>query len=59
MDKVDAGELRDIAVKNGMKTLWQDGMDKLRAGLTTADEIARALMGGEEAGDDEAQGAST
>jgi len=45
MQKVDSDELRKIAVASGMKTLWQDGMDKLSRGLTTADEIARVLLG--------------
>lgn len=54
MKKAHSSDLRDIAVKNGMKTLWQDGLDKLRAGLTTADEVARVLLGTEDVGEDDA-----
>jgi type II secretory ATPase GspE/PulE/Tfp pilus assembly ATPase PilB-like protein len=54
MKNTNAGELRDIAVKNGMRTLWQDGLDKLRLGLTTADEIARVLLGTEDAAEEAA-----
>lgn len=44
MDKADADTLRRLALKNGMKTLWDDGLEKLRGGLTTAEEIARVLL---------------
>ena len=54
MNKASASDLREIAIKGGMKTLWQDGLDKLSAGLTTADEIARALLGTEDEVDDAA-----
>jgi type II secretory ATPase GspE/PulE/Tfp pilus assembly ATPase PilB-like protein len=46
--QADADTLRRIAVKNGMKTLWQDGLEKAQKGLTTADEVARALLGAED-----------
>jgi len=48
MDKVDADTLQRIALANGMKTLYQDGLDKLQRGITTADEVARALLGAED-----------
>jgi len=48
MAKEDAGELRSLAINNGMKTLWQDGMEKLHAGLTTGAELIRVLMGHDE-----------
>jgi hypothetical protein len=38
MQKSDSDTLRQIAVKAGMKTLWEDGIDKMLRGLTTADE---------------------
>lgn len=37
----DAGVLRDRAVREGMRTLRQDALDKLRQGLTTPEEVAR------------------
>ncbi|HEX8550072.1 MAG TPA: GspE/PulE family protein [Abditibacteriaceae bacterium] len=45
VQKLDSDALREIAVQNGMRTLWQDGMDKLTRGLTTAEEISRVLLG--------------
>jgi general secretion pathway protein E len=48
MGKVDSDSLRRMAVEHGMKTLWQDGLDKLTRGLTTAEEVARALLGTED-----------
>jgi type II secretory ATPase GspE/PulE/Tfp pilus assembly ATPase PilB-like protein len=54
MHKTNSGDLRDIAVRNGMRTLWQDGLDKLRTGLTTADEVARVLLGTEDAAEEDA-----
>jgi len=37
----DAGEIRRIAVKNGMITMIDDGIDKVKNGLTTIDEVIR------------------
>ena len=34
-------ELREIAKKNGMKPLRADGMEKVKAGITTLEEIYR------------------
>ncbi len=45
MQKADSDELRRIAIESGMKTLWEDGIDKMASGLTTSDEIARVLLG--------------
>jgi len=53
MSKASSMDLRDIAIANGMRTLWQDGLSKLRQGLTTPDEIARVLLGTEEGIDEE------
>ncbi len=36
-----AGEIKQYAVKQGMKTLWDDGIDKVRRGLTTIEEVLR------------------
>lgn len=47
----DADALRRIAVKNGMRTLWRDALEKLQHGLTTTDEVFRALMGSEDLDD--------
>lgn len=58
MNKASSMDLRDIATSNGMRTLWQDGLSKLRQGLTTPDEIARVLLGTEEGIDEETPTAS-
>jgi type II secretory ATPase GspE/PulE/Tfp pilus assembly ATPase PilB-like protein len=34
--------IRELAVKNGMKSLRLDGLYKVNAGITTIDEILRA-----------------
>ena len=43
-----ADEIRDLASKAGMKSLWRDGQEKVLRGLTTAGEVARALLGAED-----------
>ena len=37
-------EIKRIAVEQGMKTLRQDGMEKVRLGLTTLEEILRVVV---------------
>jgi len=39
---VPAGEIKELAVKNGMRTLFQDGLLKALEGKTTLEEIVRA-----------------
>ena len=39
----DAGQIRDAAIKGGMKTMIEDGMNKVLAGITTIEEILRAI----------------
>jgi len=41
-----SSELEKIAVKNGMKTLLEDGRDKVAAGVTTAEELLRSTAEG-------------
>jgi type IV pilus assembly protein PilB len=41
----DASKIRDIAVSNGMLTLRDVGMNKVREGLTTLEEILRVTSG--------------
>ena len=35
-------ELYNLAVETGMATLRQDGMEKVKAGITTVEEVFRA-----------------
>ena len=51
VENLDSDALRRVAVEGGMKTLWQDGIDKLARGLTTAEEISRVLLGAQGAED--------
>jgi type IV pilus assembly protein PilB len=39
-----ATEVKRAAIKNGMKTLRQSGLDKAREGLTTLEEVMRVTM---------------
>lgn len=40
----DANELRQLAIMQGMTTLFQDGSAKIRAGLTTLSEVFRVTQ---------------
>jgi type II secretory ATPase GspE/PulE/Tfp pilus assembly ATPase PilB-like protein len=39
-----AHEIEAVAVADGMRSLWEDGVDKVIAGLTTVDELRRILI---------------
>ena len=41
---VPAHVLRDIAVKDGMSTLWDQGLRKVRAGLTSLEELEGVVL---------------
>ncbi|MGE4489545.1 MAG: GspE/PulE family protein [Kiritimatiellales bacterium] len=41
LETAEAGALREVAVRNGMKTLRDTGLAKVREGLTTIDEVLR------------------
>lgn len=43
MRRADAGEVKKIAIKNGMITLLEDGFKKALQGLTTIQEILRVV----------------
>ena len=40
----DANELRNAARQHGMKTLLEDGADKVKAGATTLSEVFRVTQ---------------
>ena len=40
----DANVLRDTAIQSGMRTLRDDGWSKVRAGMTTPDEVLRVTQ---------------
>ncbi len=41
LQHMDQGTLQDIALRGGMKPIYQDGLTKVRNGLTTQDELMR------------------
>jgi type II secretory ATPase GspE/PulE/Tfp pilus assembly ATPase PilB-like protein len=43
MRKASSGEIRTIAIKNGMTSILEDGFRKARAGQTTIEEILRVV----------------
>lgn len=43
LKKSDANTVKKMAMKNGMKTLRQDALDKVFKGITSAEEMARAI----------------
>jgi general secretion pathway protein E len=56
-DRAPAGAIRAAAVAGGMRTLRQDGVRKIRAGLTSPAEVLRVTRGFEEGGSGVAPGA--
>lgn len=43
MKKVDAEEIKKIATKEGMITMLEDGLTKVKMGVTTIDELLRVI----------------
>jgi type IV pilus assembly protein PilB len=41
LKRAPANEIRDVAIKNGMRTLFDDGMAKAEKGITTIREVLR------------------
>lgn len=41
LDKKDSETIRNIATRNGMKTMIEDGLEKVREGATTIEEVIR------------------
>ncbi len=44
----DASQLRQIAIKTGMRTLKYDGLAKVHGGVTSANEVAGVMFAGDE-----------
>lgn len=44
LKNADSGQIRETAIHQGMKTLLQDGIDKVRAGVTTLAEVLRVTQ---------------
>ena len=43
VSKANAADITKIAVKNGMTTMFQDGLEKIALGMTTVEELIRAI----------------
>lgn len=43
MKKMDAEEIKKIAIKEGMTTMLEDGLTKVKMGVTTIDELLRVI----------------
>jgi type IV pilus assembly protein PilB len=46
LEKASADELRECARRDGMRTLREDGLDKVRRGMTSLGEVLRVLGAG-------------
>jgi general secretion pathway protein E len=44
MKRADSNEIREVARKNGMTTLLEDGVQKIQAGVTTVGEVLRVTQ---------------
>jgi len=44
MKHATAGEIQDLAVEEGMRTMYQDGLTKCLQGITTLDEVLRVTQ---------------
>jgi len=43
INRVDASKIRELAIKNGMTTMIEDGLKKVAAGATTIEEVLRVI----------------
>lgn len=44
LKNADSNQIRDVAKKHGMKTLFEDGTEKIKAGITTLSELLRVTQ---------------
>ena len=44
LQKRPSDEIKKVAVDQGMRTLRQDGQEKVRLGLTTLEEVLRVVV---------------
>jgi type II secretory ATPase GspE/PulE/Tfp pilus assembly ATPase PilB-like protein len=44
LEKTSAGNIRKLALKKGLRTLRNDGLEKVKAGLTTIEEVLRVTQ---------------
>ena len=41
MKKASSDEIRKVALESGMRSLRDDGLDKVKAGITSEEEVVR------------------
>ncbi|MGH8544085.1 MAG: type II secretion system protein GspE, partial [Gammaproteobacteria bacterium] len=41
LKRADAGEIQAMAIEAGMRTMFQDGVDKALRGITAIEEVSR------------------
>ncbi len=41
IEKVNADEIKKVAIAKGMRTLWDEGIENMKMGLTTLEEVLR------------------
>jgi len=44
LEKASTNDIRDVAISEGMNTLRQDGLMKVKQGLTSMEELLRVVM---------------
>ena len=44
VDEAPAEDIRQVAIQQGMLTLRQDGLEKVRMGQTSIEEIVRVIV---------------
>jgi type IV pilus assembly protein PilB len=42
-DRVSSDQIRQAALRDGMHTLRQDGLQKIKAGMTSIEEVLRVV----------------
>jgi len=43
LQKVPTRTLQEVAIKQGMRTMWQDGLQRILKGQSTIEEILRVI----------------
>src|ERR671922_111794 len=43
-DRASREEIEQVAIEQGMRTLWDDGLSKIMSGVTSLDELGRVLV---------------
>lgn len=47
MNRISSKELKDLAIKKGLITLYKDGLEKVKEGITTEEELLKVAYGEE------------